>query len=103
MQVLKCWWPGAGSNHRHTDFQSAALPTELPGHLKREYSKEPKWVYIFATHMTLVCNQLNTIVFYYFAPQSLLLGVDSICLASSNIGGNSTFKSSILWKVYPLK
>ena len=27
------WWPGAGSNHRHADFQSAALPTELPGHI----------------------------------------------------------------------
>ena len=29
--VLK-WCPGAESNHRHADFQSAALPTELPGH-----------------------------------------------------------------------
>jgi site-specific DNA recombinase len=26
------WCPGAGSNHRHCDFQSHALPTELPGH-----------------------------------------------------------------------
>src|SRR5215472_14535197 len=26
------WCPGAELNHRHADFQSAALPTELPGH-----------------------------------------------------------------------
>ena len=25
------WCPGADLNHRHADFQSAALPTELPG------------------------------------------------------------------------
>ena len=26
------WWPGRELNPRHADFQSAALPTELPGH-----------------------------------------------------------------------
>src|SRR5690606_8104276 len=26
------WWPGRESNPRHGDFQSPALPTELPGH-----------------------------------------------------------------------
>ena len=25
------WWPGTELNRRHRDFQSPALPTELPG------------------------------------------------------------------------
>ena len=29
--LLRLWCPGAESNHRHEDFQSTALPTELPG------------------------------------------------------------------------
>src|SRR5690242_19025426 len=31
-ELGKWWCPGAESNHRHCDFQSHALPTELPGH-----------------------------------------------------------------------
>src|SRR5437763_4989196 len=31
---MKWWCPGAELNHRHTDFQSVALPTELPGLIK---------------------------------------------------------------------
>lgn len=27
------WWPEVESNHRHEDFQSTALPTELSGQL----------------------------------------------------------------------
>ena len=30
------WWPRTESNHRHADFQSAALPTELLGHRRPE-------------------------------------------------------------------
>ena len=29
--VNRKWWPRAESNHRHGDFQSPALPTELLG------------------------------------------------------------------------
>ena len=29
--MMKKWWPGTESNCRHEDFQSTALPTELPG------------------------------------------------------------------------
>jgi hypothetical protein len=29
------WWPGRELNPRHADFQSAALPTELPGLAER--------------------------------------------------------------------
>src|SRR5580765_8040722 len=39
------WCPGAESNHRHADFQSAALPTELPGRTigGRQASKKEAW------------------------------------------------------------
>ena len=30
----KKWWPETELNRRHKDFQSSALPTELPGHFK---------------------------------------------------------------------
>ena len=30
--LRKTWWLRAESNHRHKDFQSSALPTELLSH-----------------------------------------------------------------------
>ena len=33
------WWLEAESNHRHTDFQSVALPTELSSRLVIEKTK----------------------------------------------------------------
>src|SRR5438876_5842506 len=33
---LERWCPGTKLNRRHADFQSAALPTELPGRTARE-------------------------------------------------------------------
>src|SRR5262245_22573010 len=32
------WWPGTESNRRHADFQSAALPAELPGRGRNPHS-----------------------------------------------------------------
>ena len=37
------WWPRAESNHRHADFQSAALPTELLGHLSHTPTPRAQW------------------------------------------------------------
>lgn len=31
------WWLEAESNHRHEDFQSSALPTELSSQVKDNY------------------------------------------------------------------
>ena len=31
------WWPEVELNHRHTDFQSVALPTELSGLFTGKY------------------------------------------------------------------
>jgi hypothetical protein len=36
IQLAFRWCPGAELNHRHTDFQSVALPTELPGRLRQQ-------------------------------------------------------------------
>ena len=33
------WWPRAELNHRHKDFQSSALPTELLGHCEIDRSE----------------------------------------------------------------
>ena len=37
-----CWWPEVELNHRHTDFQSVALPTELSGHLRGRRDSNPR-------------------------------------------------------------
>ena len=38
------WCPGAGSNHRHCDFQSHALPTELPGQVPGARGRERRFI-----------------------------------------------------------
>ena len=39
--IKKKWCLRAESNHRHGDFQSPALPTELSGHLAERVGFEP--------------------------------------------------------------
>src|SRR5438876_12288874 len=37
------WWAGTGLNRRHQDFQSCALPTELPAHQTRQDNKGARY------------------------------------------------------------
>ena len=36
-------WLGPESNQRHMDFQSTALPTELPSHTQNRFDYIEKW------------------------------------------------------------
>ena len=41
MSYTRKWCPGPESNQRHVDFQSVALPTELPRHMATRKGLEP--------------------------------------------------------------
>ena len=51
----KKWWFRAESNHRHEDFQSSALPTELRNQLAVWTGLEPATSAVTGRHS----NQLN--------------------------------------------
>ena len=53
--IIKKWWFRAESNHRHEDFQSSALPTELRNHLAVWTGLEPATSAVTGRHS----NQLN--------------------------------------------
>jgi hypothetical protein len=46
------WCPEPELNQRHADFQSAALPTELSGHLARVYKQDVNDCLAFAQQKT---------------------------------------------------
>ena len=48
------WWAGTGLNRRHQDFQSCALPTELPAHQTREDSRRARGRPLPAAHKRLL-------------------------------------------------
>ncbi len=63
---LLSWCPGAESNCRHEDFQSSALPTELPrrtakeGVLNRILNFESSlFSSFFRIHLIMLLNQLD--------------------------------------------
>jgi hypothetical protein len=53
-------WPGRESNPRHADFQSAALPTELPGQRPREFRPPLPSMVALAALRTLARSALDT-------------------------------------------
>ena len=55
LSYYRTWCLGAESNHRHVDFQSTALPAELPRHLAIRKGLEPSTSSVTGWHS----NQLN--------------------------------------------
>src|SRR6266540_7443781 len=46
--MVEKWCPGTELNRRHEDFQSSALPTELPGHRARKDNTSVLNTFLFA-------------------------------------------------------
>ena len=55
LSYYRKWCPGTESNHRHVDFQSTALPTELPGRMAMRKGLEPSTSSVTGWHS----NHLN--------------------------------------------
>ena len=55
LSYYRKWCPGTESNHRHVDFQSTALPTELPGQVATRKGLEPSTSSVTGWHS----NHLN--------------------------------------------
>ena len=69
-------WPGTESNRRHEDFQSSALPTELPGQkfgilLKR--SRESRLALRFTILFCPVLDEVHQLTFQANAVQRINL------------------------------
>ena len=63
MQAFKIWCPEAESNHRHADFQSSALPTELSGRLAKQRVLL-KWRVLNRDSFAL--STLSALIFFVF-------------------------------------
>ena len=63
--TLSCWiiwWPGTESNCRYEDFQSSALPTELPGHRWEKLERVLKRLQALESRAEFnILNQLKTL------------------------------------------
>ena len=44
--MFRVWWCGAGLNRRHKDFQSFALPTELPHRVLHAFTAKNSYIFL---------------------------------------------------------
>lgn len=53
----RCWWSGGDLNPRHADFQSTALPTELPDQQALDASRYSTWTAGCGQPLSMVSSQ----------------------------------------------
>ena len=74
-------WPEPGSNQRHKDFQSSALPTELSGPFQR---LDTIWLWVFSSRQTFSKAEIHPNPQQYIRANLQAIALDNVEISRVN-------------------